>query len=116
MGAAPLPRAVADPPLLGDLRGRPQRPARGVPARGSAGACAFAGHAYQTMRNLAVAEGLVQDELWAVARAWFVLCAHESNPRSCRSGRPGALLPESGMAPLLSERRNPCTTLADLVR
>ena len=43
-------------------------------------ACPFAGHAYQPMRNLAVAEGLVQDELWAVGRAWFVLCAHEGNP------------------------------------
>ena len=32
------------------------------------------------MRNLAVAEGLVQDELCAVERAWFVLCAHEGNP------------------------------------
>ena len=66
------------------------------------GACPFAGHAYQPMRNLAVAEGLVQDELWAVEQAWFVLCAHEGNPEIVEQWQAWrALLPEPGMAPLL---------------
>ena len=67
------------------------------------GACPFAGRAYQPMRNLAVAEALVQDELWAVDRSWFVLCAHEDNPEIVEQwGTWRALLPDPGMAPLLS--------------
>ena len=66
------------------------------------GACPFAGHAYQPMRNLAVTEGLVQDELSAVERAWFVLCAHEGNPEIVEQWEAWrALLPELGMPPLL---------------
>ena len=45
------------------------------PGADAQGACPCARHAYQPMRNLAVAEALVQDELWAIKKAWFVLCA-----------------------------------------
>ena len=66
------------------------------------GACPFAGHAYQPMRNLAVANALVQDPLWAVDKAWFVLCAHEGNPEIMEQWEAWrALLPEPAMAPLL---------------
>ena len=66
------------------------------------GGCPFAGHAYQPMRNLAVPEGLVQDRLLAVDRAWFALCAHDDNPEIAEQWAAWRdLLPEPRMAPLL---------------
>ena len=32
------------------------------------------------MRNLAVARGLERDEGLEIAKAWFILCAHDGNP------------------------------------
>ena len=42
------------------------------------GPCPFAGHAQQPMRNLALANALVQGGV--VRRSWFLLCAHDDNP------------------------------------
>lgn len=64
------------------------------------GACPFAGHAQQPMRNLAIARGLEQEG--TLAKAWYGLCAHDANPDvathwdSWRS-----LLPDPAMAPIL---------------
>ena len=32
----------------------------------------------QPMRNLAIAQGLVQEDM--VQKAWYILCAHDNNP------------------------------------
>jgi hypothetical protein len=64
------------------------------------GACPFAGHAQQPMRNLALARALEQDA--TVIRAWFGLCAHDDNPdvtEHWASWRD--LLPDPAMAPVL---------------
>ena len=72
------------------------------PGTDPVGACPFAGRAYQPMRNLAVADALVQDDYSAVSRAWFVLCAHEGNPEISEQWDAWrALLPDPGMAPVL---------------
>ena len=66
------------------------------------GACPFTGPAYHPMRNLAAAEGLVQDRLWAGERAWVALCAHDDNPGIAAQWAAWRdLLPEPAMAPLL---------------
>ena len=66
------------------------------------GACPFAGHAYQPMRNLAAADALVHDPYSAVSRAWFVLCAHGGNPEIAEQWAAWrALLPDPRMAPVL---------------
>ena len=41
------------------------------------GECPFAYDMQQPMRNLAIAEGLVQED--AVQKAWYVLCSHDRN-------------------------------------
>ena len=42
------------------------------------GECPFAYDLQQPMRNLAIAQGMVQEDM--VQKAWYVLCAHDSNP------------------------------------
>ena len=64
------------------------------------GACPFALDAQQPMRNLAIALGLEQDG--AVAKAWFVLCAHDDNPDvEARWQAWRAMLPDPALAPSL---------------
>ncbi len=41
------------------------------------GECPFAYNMQQPMRNLAIAQGLVQEDV--VQKAWYVLCAHDHN-------------------------------------
>ena len=66
------------------------------------GACPFAFGMQQTMRNLAVARGLEQDEGLGIARAWFVLCAHDGNPDIDGHWREWRrILPDPSMAPSL---------------
>ncbi len=48
------------------------------PGARTAGGCPFSGQAQQPMRNLALAEALVQEGV--VSRSWFGLCAHDQNP------------------------------------
>ncbi|MBT9559005.1 MAG: hypothetical protein IV100_23440 [Myxococcales bacterium] len=48
------------------------------PGAQAVGGCPFAGQAQQPMRNLALAEALVQGHV--VSRSWFALCAHDHNP------------------------------------
>ena len=68
------------------------------PGANTKGACPFASDAQQPMRNLAVALGLEQDG--AVAKAWFVLCAHDDNPDVAVRWRDWrAMLPDPEMAP-----------------
>ena len=62
------------------------------------GTCPFAFDAQQPMRNLAIARGLEQDG--AVAKAWFVLCAHDDNTDVAAHWQEWrALLPDPAMAP-----------------
>ena len=64
------------------------------------GACPFVGNAQQPMRNLAIARALEQEG--TVARAWFVLCAHDDNSSIHQHWEAWkALLPDPKMAPLL---------------
>ena len=42
------------------------------------GECPFAYDMQQPMRNLAIAQGLVQEDM--VQKAWYILCAHDNNP------------------------------------
>lgn len=42
------------------------------------GECPFAYDLQQPMRNLAIAQGMVQEDM--VQKAWYILCAHDSNP------------------------------------
>ena len=42
------------------------------------GECPFAYDMQQPMRNLAIAQGMVQEDM--VQKAWYILCAHDSNP------------------------------------
>ena len=66
------------------------------------GPCPFAGHAYQPMRNLAIARGLEQDEYSTVTQAWLALCAHDDNPDAAAHWQAWReLLPDPGMAPSL---------------
>ena len=62
--------------------------------------CPFAGNAQQPMRNLAIAQALEQEGM--VARAWFVLCAHDDNPDVQKHWKSWSeLLPDPTMAPML---------------
>ena len=71
------------------------------------GPCPFAGNAQQPMRNLAIARGLEQEGL--VAKAWFILCAHDDNPGVRKHWKAWAeLLPDPTMAPQL-----PASTVVD---
>lgn len=64
------------------------------------GPCPFAGNAQQPMRNFAIARGLEQEG--TVARAYFVLCAHDDNLDVARHWAEWrGLLPDSDMAPSL---------------
>ena len=57
-------------------------------------------NAQQPMRNLAIARGLEQEG--AVAKAWFVLCAHDDNPDVRKHWQSWAkFLPDPATAPLL---------------
>jgi hypothetical protein len=68
------------------------------------GACPFAGEQQQPMRNLALAQALVQEGL--VARAWFGLCHHDQNPDVAREWRRWKeLLPPDVSAPALLASR-----------
>ena len=40
--------------------------------------CPFTYDLQQPMRNLAIAQGMVQEDM--VQKAWYILCAHDSNP------------------------------------
>ena len=62
----------------------------------------FAFGMQQPMRNLAVARGLEQDEGLGIAKAWFVLCAHDGNPDIDGHWREWRrILPDPSMAPAL---------------
>ena len=64
------------------------------------GPCPFAFDMQQPMRNLAIAQGLVQDG--ALDKAWFALCAHDANPEIAALWADWSqLLPEASMAPAL---------------
>ena len=64
------------------------------------GACPFALDAQQPMRNLAIARSLEQEG--AVAKAWFVLCAHDHNPDVTAHWQAWReMLPDPVMAPSL---------------
>ena len=66
------------------------------------GPCPFAFGMQQPMRNLAVARGLEQDEGLGIAKAWFVLCAHDGNPDIDGHWREWRrILPDPSMAPSL---------------
>lgn len=70
------------------------------PGVDAGGACPFAAHAQQPMRNLALAYALVQERV--VDRSWFVLCAHEGNPDVADHWAAWrALLPSPARAPSL---------------
>ena len=65
--------------------------------------CPFSESMQQPMRNLAIARGLVQDSRYAVEKAWFVLCAHDGNPKVAEHWESWKrLLPDASMAPVLS--------------
>ncbi len=67
------------------------------------GACPFSQSMQQPMRNLAIARGLVQDRGYAIAKAWFALCAHDGNQDAAEHWeRWKRLLPDASMAPVLS--------------
>ena len=54
------------------------------------------------MRNLAVARGLERDEGLGIAKAWFILCAHDGNPDIDGHWREWRrILPDPAMAPSL---------------
>ena len=64
------------------------------------GPCPFAYDMQQPMRNLAIAQGLVQDG--TLHQAWFALCAHDANPDIAALWSDWShLLPEPSMAPVL---------------
>ncbi len=64
------------------------------------GPCPFAFDMQQPMRNLAIAQGLLQDG--TVHQAWFGLCAHDANPQIAALWSEWShLLPEPSMAPVL---------------
>jgi hypothetical protein len=68
------------------------------------GPCPFAGEQQQPMRNLALAQALVQEGL--VGRAWFGLCHHDQNPDVAREWRRWKdLLPPDVSAPALLASR-----------
>ena len=76
--------------------------AAAFPGAGHAGPCPFANDMNQPMRNLAIARGLEQDEGWDIDRAWFVLCAHDDNPKIPELWREWQLLlPDQSMSPSL---------------
>ena len=60
----------------------------------------LSGNAQQPMRNLAIAQALEQEGM--VARAWFVLCAHDDNSDVQKHWKSWSeLLPNPTMAPML---------------
>ena len=64
------------------------------------GPCPFAYDRQQPMRNLAIARGIEQEG--TVHKAWFALCAHDSNPEIATLWSDWShLLPEPSMAPVL---------------
>ena len=64
------------------------------------GPCPFAYDMQQPMRNLAIAQGLEQED--TVEKAWFALCMHDSNPDIAQLWKKWRrLLPDVGMAPSL---------------
>ena len=64
------------------------------------GPCPFAYDMQQPMRNLAIARGLEQED--TVKKAWFALCAHDSNPDVAEHWASWKrLLPDPSMAPSL---------------
>ena len=70
------------------------------PGADVSGPCPFASDAQQPMRNLALARALEQDG--AVAKAWFVLCAHDDNDDVATYWEAWqAMLPDPEMAPSL---------------
>ena len=79
---------------------------RAFPGADRAGPCPFAFGMQQPMRNLAIARGLEQDELWEISRAWFVLCAHDHNPDIGKRWIAWRqMLPDPSMAPSLPASR-----------
>ena len=70
------------------------------PGADVSGPCPFSSDAQQPMRNLALARALEQDG--TVAKAWFVLCAHDDNDNVAEYWKAWqAMLPDPGMTPSL---------------
>ena len=76
------------------------------PGADRSGPCPFAFGMQQPMRNLAIARGLEQDEVWEIPKAWFVLCAHDHNPDIGERWMAWRqMLPDPSMAPSLPASR-----------